>query len=28
VVCGERIDHHALECFRYYGIRRCTVVKE
>ena len=28
VVCGERIDRHALECFRYYGIRRCTVVKE
>lgn len=28
VVCGERIDAHAVKCFEYYGIKRCTVVKE
>ena len=28
VVCGERIDEASLECFRYYGITRCRVVKE
>ncbi len=28
LVCGERIDHHAIECFRYYGIEHCTVMKE
>ncbi len=28
VVCGERIDRHAVECFGYYGISRCTVIKE
>lgn len=28
LVCGERIDEAALECFRYYGIRCCTVVDE
>ena len=27
VVCGERIDENAIECFRYYGIKRCRVVK-
>lgn len=27
VVCGERIDECAVECFRYYGIKRCRVVK-
>ena len=27
VVCGERIDDHALRCFEYYGIRECWVVK-
>ena len=27
LVCGERIDAHALECFAYYGIDRCCVVK-
>ena len=26
VACGERIDEDALECFRYYGIKTCTVV--
>ena len=26
VVCGERIDAHAVECFRYYGIESCSVV--
>jgi len=28
VVCGERIDAHAVRCFEYYGIERCTVIKE
>ena len=28
VVCGERIDRAALDCFRYYGITECTVVEE
>lgn len=28
VVCGERIDVHALECFKYYGIDNLSVVKE
>lgn len=28
VACGERIDSHAIECFDYYGIRECCVVKE
>ncbi|MBQ8506587.1 MAG: aminotransferase class V-fold PLP-dependent enzyme [Clostridia bacterium] len=28
VVCGERIDAHALECFRYYGIESVSVVKD
>ena len=28
LVCGERIDGHALECFAYYGIDKCCVVKE
>ena len=27
VVCGERIDDKAIECFKYYGIDRCRVVK-
>ena len=27
VVCGERIDRHAIECFRYYGIENCIVIK-
>lgn len=26
-VCGERIDAHAVACFRYYGIERVAVVK-
>ena len=28
LVCGEEIDSEALDAFRYYGIERCTVVKE
>ena len=28
LVCGERIDEHALACFRYYGIEACTVARE
>lgn len=27
LVCGEEIDAHAIECFRYYGIVQCCVVK-
>ena len=26
LVCGECIDRHAVECFRYYGIDRCSVI--
>ena len=26
VVSGEQIDHHALECFHYYGITHCSVL--
>jgi arginine/lysine/ornithine decarboxylase len=26
VICGEVIDQHAIECFRYYGIEKCCVV--
>lgn len=25
LVCGERIDDHAIACFRYYGVESCTV---
>lgn len=28
LICGEKIDHQAIKCFQYYGIERCTVVKE
>ena len=28
LVCGEKITAHALECFRYYGITECCVVRE
>lgn len=27
VVSGEQIDDHAMECFRYYGITHCSVMK-
>lgn len=27
LVCGEQIDEHAIDCFRYYGIESCCVVK-
>ncbi|MBQ7288859.1 MAG: PLP-dependent transferase [Clostridia bacterium] len=27
-VCGERIDQAVIECFAYYGIKKCDVVKE
>jgi arginine/lysine/ornithine decarboxylase len=27
LVCGERIDHAAIQAFSYYGIQTCTVVK-
>ena len=27
VVCGEKIDKNAIECFEYYGIKKCRVVK-
>ena len=26
LACGERIDRHAVECFRYYGIETVTVI--
>lgn len=25
LVCGEEIDQHAIECFKYYGSTHCTV---
>lgn len=28
LVCGEQIDENAMECFAYYGIDTCCVVKE
>ena len=28
LVCGERIDEHAIRCFQYYGIDTVTVVEE
>ncbi len=28
IVCGEKIDKKAIECFEYYGIKKCRVVKE
>ena len=28
LVCGERIDRHAIRCVGYYGIKACMVVKE
>lgn len=27
VVCGEKIDKSAIECFEYYGIKKCRVVR-
>ncbi|MBQ7999807.1 MAG: aminotransferase class I/II-fold pyridoxal phosphate-dependent enzyme [Ruminococcus sp.] len=27
IACGERIDKHTAECFAYYGITACTVIK-
>lgn len=26
LICGERIDAHAVSCFEYYGVETCTVV--
>ena len=28
LVCGERIDCHAMACFAYYGIDNCFVIKQ
>ena len=28
LVCGERINQHAIDCFRYYGVEFVTVVQE
>lgn len=28
LVCGERIDRNAIDCFRYYGIKTCSVVAD
>lgn len=27
VVCGERINKEAIDCFEYYGIKECNVIK-
>lgn len=27
IVCGEQIDAQVLQCFHYYGIERCAVIK-
>ena len=27
LMCGEKVTEHAMECFRYYGITECCVVK-
>ncbi len=27
LVCGEEIDGHAIDCFKYYGIESCCVVR-
>ena len=27
LVCGERIDAHAIRCFQYYGIQNCTITE-
>lgn len=28
LVCGERIDEHAIACFRYYGVEQVATVRE
>lgn len=28
LICGEMIDAHAVSCFEYYGVDKCTVVRE
>ena len=28
LICGEQIDCSAMDCFQYYGIERCAVVKQ
>jgi arginine/lysine/ornithine decarboxylase len=28
VVSGEKIDESAAECFKYYGIETCAVIKK
>ena len=28
LVCGERINQHAIDCFQYYGVEFVTVVQE
>lgn len=28
IVCGEKIDNNIIECFKYYGIEKCCVIKE
>lgn len=28
VISGERIDNHSRECFEYYGIKYCSVIKQ
>ena len=28
LVCGERVDESAVECFEYYSITECDVISE
>lgn len=28
LICGERIDSHTVECFRYYGVEYVSVIRE
>jgi len=27
IICGEEIDESAINCFSYYGVKKCEVVK-
>lgn len=28
IICGEKIDQNAIQCFKYYGIKKCRVLKK
>ena len=28
VVCGESIDENAIKAFKYYGIKKCNIIKK